>query len=79
MGIWIEKGMGLIVPGFIPTPLGDIVEYAPSLTEIQVCVGIWATGFFIFTLLLKAAIPIESGKLRWQEESLDFPKMSKEE
>ncbi|HBF13305.1 MAG TPA: polysulfide reductase [Deltaproteobacteria bacterium] len=79
VGIWIEKGMGLIVPGFIPTPLGDIVEYAPSLTEIQVCVGIWATGFFIFTLLLKAAIPIESGKLRWQEESLDFPKMSKEE
>ncbi|MEZ5581736.1 MAG: hypothetical protein R3F37_02185 [Candidatus Competibacteraceae bacterium] len=27
MGIWIEKGMGLVVPGFIPTPLGEIFEY----------------------------------------------------
>ena len=22
VGIWIEKGMGLVIPGFIPTPLG---------------------------------------------------------
>lgn len=59
VGIWIEKGMGLIVPGFIPSPLGDIVEYTPSLVEIRVCAGIWALGLFLFTVFLKSAIPIE--------------------
>jgi molybdopterin-containing oxidoreductase family membrane subunit len=64
IGIWIEKGMGLIVPGFIPSPLGDIVEYTPSLIEIRVCAGIWALGLLLFTVFLKAAIPIETGELR---------------
>jgi molybdopterin-containing oxidoreductase family membrane subunit len=64
IGIWIEKGMGLIVPGFIPSPLGDIVEYTPSLIEIQVCAGIWAVGAFLFTISLKTSIPIETGELR---------------
>lgn len=64
IGIWIEKGMGLIVPGFIPSPLGEIVEYSPSPIELMVTVGIWALGLFIFTTLVKVAIPIELGKLR---------------
>ena len=34
VGIWIEKGMGLIVPAFIPSPLGEVVEYAPTINEI---------------------------------------------
>lgn len=73
-GVWIEKGMGLIIPGFIPSPLGDMVEYSPSITEIQVCIGIWALGFFIFTLLLKAAVPIETGQLRLpKEENYEYP------
>jgi hypothetical protein len=41
IGIWIEKGMGLIVPGFIPSPLGEIVEYTPTLNETLIC---WASG-----------------------------------
>lgn len=64
IGIWIEKGMGLIIPGFIPTPLGDIVEYTPSVNEILVCAGIWATGIFIYTILAKVAIGIMTGELR---------------
>ncbi len=63
LGIWIEKGMGLIVPGFIPSPLGDMVEYFPSFVEIRVSAGIWAIGALIFTLFVKAALPIESGRL----------------
>lgn len=66
VAIWIEKGMGLIVPGFIPGSWGDIVEYTPSLVEILVTIGIWAMGAFIFTLLVKVAIPIELGKVRYQ-------------
>ena len=52
-GIWIEKGMGLIIPGFIPSTLHEIVEYSPSLTEWKVSVGIYAFGLMILTLLLK--------------------------
>lgn len=53
VGIWIEKGMGLIIPGFIPSTLHEIVEYTPSLTEWKVTAGIWAFGFLLLTVLLK--------------------------
>ncbi len=62
-GIWIEKGMGLVIPGFIPTPLGDIVEYIPTHYEIGVCLGIWSIGTILFTLLVRSAIPIQLGDL----------------
>ncbi len=63
VGIWIEKGMGLVVPGFIPTPLGEVFEYAPTRIEIAVSLGIWALGFLIFTLLAKAVIAIDLGRV----------------
>jgi molybdopterin-containing oxidoreductase family membrane subunit len=68
LGVWVEKGMGLVIPGFVPTPLGEIVEYAPSFTEFCVSAAIWAFGALIYTLLLKAAVPIELGKLRMNPE-----------
>jgi molybdopterin-containing oxidoreductase family membrane subunit len=64
VGIWIEKGMGLIIPGFIPSPLGDLVEYAPSWTEFFVSAGIWAGGLLLFTMMVRAALAIETGELR---------------
>jgi molybdopterin-containing oxidoreductase family membrane subunit len=64
VGIWIEKGMGLVVPGFIPTPLGEIFEYNPTTTELMVSLGIWGVGLFLFTLLAKATIAIELGDVR---------------
>jgi Ni/Fe-hydrogenase subunit HybB-like protein len=63
VGIWIEKGMGLVVPGFVPTPLGEIVEYTPTLNETLICVGIWAFGILCYTIFLRMAIPILQGKL----------------
>ena len=63
-GVWIEKGMGFIIPAFIPNPLGEIVEYLPTRNESLICVGVWAFGFFFYTLLLKAAVPILTGRLR---------------
>lgn len=62
-GVWIEKGMGLIVPGFIPSTLHEIVEYTPSLTEWKVSAGVWAMGLMVFTIALKIAIPILSGQV----------------
>ena len=60
IAIWIEKGMGLVFPGFIPTPLGEIVEYLPSANEWMVSLGIWGVGLFIMTVLLKHAVDIET-------------------
>ncbi len=64
LGIWIDKGMGLIIPGFIPTPIGEVFEYTPTWTEVFVSAGIWAMGFLIITLALKPVIAIELGRLR---------------
>lgn len=63
-GIWVEKGMGLIVPGFLPTPLGEIVEYAPTLNETMICLGIWSFGILLFSWMLHLAIPIMAGTFR---------------
>jgi Ni/Fe-hydrogenase subunit HybB-like protein len=62
IGIWIEKGMGLIIPGFIPAPLGEVWEYVPTTLEILVSMGIWAIGLLILTINLKIVIPIETGE-----------------
>jgi Ni/Fe-hydrogenase subunit HybB-like protein len=63
VGIWIEKGMGLVIPGFIPTPLGAINEYMPSLNETLICLGIWAFGLLCYTIFLRMAVPILRGTL----------------
>jgi molybdopterin-containing oxidoreductase family membrane subunit len=68
-GVYIEKGMGLIIPGFIPGVLGEIYEYGPSAIEKSVALGIWATGALFFTLLLKFALPIYTGELRFKSSS----------
>jgi Ni/Fe-hydrogenase subunit HybB-like protein len=64
VGIWIEKGMGLVVPGFVPTPLGEVFEYQPTPLEISISIGVWALGALVFTMLAKAVIAIELGELR---------------
>jgi len=63
-GLWIEKGMGMIIPAFVPSTLHEIVEYRPSLTEWKITAGIWALGLMIYTLLLKITINIHSRKLK---------------
>ncbi len=61
VAICIEKGFGLIVPGFIPGPYSKIVEYLPSGIEVTL-------GTFFSTILARTAISIETGKLRFQKE-----------
>jgi molybdopterin-containing oxidoreductase family membrane subunit len=70
IGVWIEKGPGLIVPGFVPSPLGEIWSYWPTLPEVLITLGIWAIGLMIYTLLLKVAIPIEVGEFRQIKDRL---------
>jgi len=70
IGVWIEKGPGLILPGFVPTPLGEVWSYRPTLPEVLITLGIWAIGLMIYTLLLKVAIPIEVGEFRQMKDQL---------
>ncbi len=76
IGVYIEKGMGLIVPGFVPSALGEIYDYSPTNQEILITIGIWAFGALFYTLLLKFAIPIYTGELQFgpkKEASLEEP------
>jgi molybdopterin-containing oxidoreductase family membrane subunit len=59
LGIWIEKGIGLIVPGLVPSPLGEVVDYAPSWVEVSITLSILALGLFVVSALLKPALRIE--------------------
>jgi len=59
LGIWIEKGIGLIVPGLVPSPLGEVIDYAPSWVEISIALGILALGIFVVTVLVRPALIIE--------------------
>jgi molybdopterin-containing oxidoreductase family membrane subunit len=63
-GCYIEKGMGLIIPGQTPDTLGEIYEYYPSMTELRIAAGVFAIGFLLFTLMLKVAVPISLGEFQ---------------
>ncbi|MHB1130881.1 MAG: sulfate reduction electron transfer complex DsrMKJOP subunit DsrP [Chloroflexota bacterium] len=55
---WIDKGLGLVVGGFTPNPLGQITDYAPTLPELGIGLGVYGIGFFVLTLLYKIAIGV---------------------
>jgi len=59
VSLWIEKGLGLVVTGFIPSPLENITEYTPTAPEVLITLGIWAIGFSILTVLYKIAVSIK--------------------
>ena len=63
-GCYIEKGMGLIIPGLTPDTLGEIYVYYPTITELRVAAGVFAIGFLVFTLMLKVAVPISLGEFQ---------------
>jgi len=58
LAIWIEKGLALVVAGFIPSPLGRITEYAPTGPEVAITVGVYALGFFVLTVLYKVVVNV---------------------
>ena len=58
VSIWIDKGLGLIVPGFIPSATGEVFEYWPTAPEVLITLGVWALGFLLLTILYKIAISV---------------------
>ncbi len=71
VGIWIEKGMGLIVPGFIPSTLHEIVPYSPSVAEWKVTVGVWAFGLMALTVGLRIATRALTGEMHDEADGGD--------
>ncbi len=63
VSLWIDKGIGLVIGGFVPNPLEEITAYHPSFQEIMITLGIWATGFFILTVLYKIALAVKEEKM----------------
>ena len=59
LATWIDKGMGLVVGGFIPNPFDRVTEYSPTAPELLITLGIWATGFFVLTILFKIAVSVK--------------------
>ncbi|HGY11683.1 MAG TPA: polysulfide reductase, partial [Desulfobacterales bacterium] len=59
VAVWMEKGIGLIVPGLIPSPLGEIVDYLPTWVELGVTLGILCLGITVVTWLVRTALIIE--------------------
>jgi len=57
--IWMEKGIGLIVPGLVPSPMGEIADYLPTWVEISITFSVLALGVFVVCCLIRPAIIIE--------------------
>jgi Ni/Fe-hydrogenase subunit HybB-like protein len=58
VGIWIEKGMALVVTGFVPSPLGSVTPYTPTLPEIAITLGVYAVGLLVLTVLYKIVLEV---------------------
>ena len=63
LSLWIDKGIGLVIGGFVPSPLEEITAYYPSFQEIMITLGVWATGAFILTVLFKIALSVKEEKM----------------
>jgi molybdopterin-containing oxidoreductase family membrane subunit len=63
-GAYIEKGMGLVIPGMTPSTLGQIYPYVPTGTEWAIAVGIFGVGGLVLTILVKISIPILIGTFK---------------
>lgn len=56
--LWIDKGLGLVIAGFIPNPLGAVREYFPTFPELMISLAIYAMGAFVVTILYKIALSV---------------------
>jgi molybdopterin-containing oxidoreductase family membrane subunit len=56
--LWIDKGLGMVITGFVPSPLGHVTEYWPTGLELLVALGVYAVGGLVLTVLYKIAISV---------------------
>jgi molybdopterin-containing oxidoreductase family membrane subunit len=56
--LWIDKGLGMVVTGFVPSPLGHVTEYWPTGRETLIALGVYALGGLVLTVFYKIAISV---------------------
>jgi molybdopterin-containing oxidoreductase family membrane subunit len=57
--LWIDKGFGLVVGGFVPNPFEKVTEYWPTIPEALITLAVWAIGFLVLTILYKIAVSVK--------------------
>ena len=58
ISLWIDKGFGLVIGGFVPNMFEGITEYWPTAPEAMITLGVWAIGFLVLTVLYKVAVSV---------------------
>ena len=58
ISLWIDKGFGLIIGGFVPNPFEEVHTYWPTMPEAMITLGVWAIGFLVLSMLYKIAITV---------------------
>jgi len=58
ISLWIDKGLGMVIAGFVPSPLGHVTHYSPTAPELLISMAIWATGLLLITGLYKIALEV---------------------
>jgi molybdopterin-containing oxidoreductase family membrane subunit len=61
VALWIDKGLGLVVGGFVPSPLGAVADYVPTWREVTITAGIWAIGAIMVTGFFKITSEVRAG------------------
>ena len=63
VSLWIDKGLGMVVAGFVPNTLGQVVHYSPTAPELMISIAIYAIGLLVLTGLYKIALEVR-GQLK---------------
>ncbi len=62
ISLWIDKGFGLVIGGFVPNPFERVTEYWPTLPETVISIAVWAFGFLVLTMLYKVAVSVREAQ-----------------
>lgn len=57
---WIDKGLGLLIGGFNPTPFNTITPYWPTAKELMISMMIYGIGALVVTVLFKIATAVKA-------------------
>ena len=58
ISLWIDKGLGMVIAGFVPSPLGHVTHYAPTAPELAISLAVYAVGALVITGLYKIALEV---------------------
>jgi len=73
ISLWVDKGICLVVSGFMPSPLGAMTPYVPTLPEMLISLAIWAVGALMITIFYKITLSVREGAETWIEDRASTP------